>query len=158
LRISVRVRGLSLKKKSDRLKIVLDVAKRNEQKALDALAAKRRYRDQQQEQLDGLKSYYDQYMGTMKTNMQEGPMSVHSLQTYQSFVSQIDHAAEHQKNTLHIAQQEFELALQNWKIFHQKQKGMADLISRYKNEEEVVRDKKEQKLMEDDLTARRYQN
>jgi hypothetical protein len=35
---------------------------------------------------------------------------------------------------------------------------MADLISRYKNEEEVVRDKKEQKLMEDDLTARRYQN
>jgi flagellar FliJ protein len=146
-----------MKNKSERLKIVLDVAKRNEQKALDVLAAKRRYRDQQQEQLDGLKSYYDQYMGTMKSNMQEGPMSVHSLQTYQSFVSQIDHASEHQKHTLQIAQQEFELALQSWTSYHQKQKGMADLISRYKGEEEAVRDKKEQKSLEDDLTARRYQ-
>jgi len=146
-----------LKNKSDRLKIVLEVAQRNEKKALDALTAKRRYRDQQQEQLDGLKSYYDQYMGTMKANMQEGAMSVHSLQTYQSFVSQIDQATEHQKNTVQIAQQEFELALQNWTRYHQKQKGMADLISRYRNEEEVVRDKKEQKSLEDDLTARRYQ-
>lgn len=134
------------------------MAKRNEQKALDALASKRRYRDQQQEQLDGLKSYYDQYMGTMKANMQEGAMSVHSLQSYQSFVSQIDHAAEQQKNTLQIAQQEFELALQNWTSYHQKQKGMADLINRYKGEEDAVRDKKEQKQLEDDLTARRHQN
>lgn len=147
-----------MQSKSDRLKIVLDVAKRNEQKALDALAAKRRYRDQQQEQLDGLKSYYDQYMSTMKANMGEGAMSVHSLQTYQSFVSQIDHATEHQKNTLQIAQQEFDLALQNWTNYHQKQKGMADLIERYKSEEEVKRDKKEQKQLEDDLTARRYQS
>ena len=147
-----------MKTKTDRLKIVLDVAKRNEQKALDVLSGKRRYRDQQQEQLDGLKSYYDQYMGAMKTNMQEGAMSVHSLQTYQSFVSQIDQATEQQKNTLHIAQQEFELALQDWTQVHQKQKGMADLIQRYKTEEELVRDKKEQKQLEDDLTARRYQN
>jgi len=147
-----------MKNKSERLKIVLEVAKRNEQKALDALTAKRRYRDHQQEQLDGLRSYYDQYMGTMKTNMQGGAMSAHSLQTYQSFVSQIDQATEHQNHTLQIAQQEFELALQNWTSFHQKQKGMADLISRYKGEEETVRDKKEQKQLEDDLTARRNQN
>ncbi|MFT7373741.1 MAG: flagellar FliJ protein [Oleiphilaceae bacterium] len=146
-----------MKKKSDRLKIVLGVAKRNEQKALDALAGKRRYRDQQQEQLDGLKSYYDQYMVTMKANMQEGAMSVLSLQTYQSFVSQIDQAREHQKSTVQIAQQEFDLALQNWTIYHQKHKGMTDLISRYKSEEEAVRDKKEQKQLEDDLTARRRQ-
>ena len=147
-----------MKKKSDRLKIVLEVAQRNEKKALDALASKRRYRDQQQEQLDGLKSYYDQYIGTMKANMQEGAMSVHSLQTYQSFVSQIDQASAQQKNTLQIAQQEFELALQNWTSYHQKQKGMTDLIGRYKGEEEAIRDKKEQKQLEDDLTARRYQH
>ena len=90
--------------------------------------------------------------------MQNGPMSANSLQTYQSFVSQIEVATEHQKNTLQIAQQEFDLALQNWTNYHQKQKGMADLIGRYKGEEEVARDKKEQKILEDDLTARRYQN
>ena len=144
--------------KSDRLKIVLDVAQRNEKKALDILIAKRRYRDQQQEQLDGLKSYYDQYMTSMKSKMQEGTVSVHSLQTNQSFVSQIDQASEHQKNTLSIAQQEFDLALKNWTDLHQKQKGMADLIARYKREEEGVREKKEQKQLEDELTARRYQS
>jgi hypothetical protein len=35
---------------------------------------------------------------------------------------------------------------------------MADLIGRYKGEEETARDKKEQKHLEDDLTARRCQN
>jgi len=147
-----------LKKKSERLKIVLDVAKRNEQKALDALTGKRRYLDQQQEQLDGLKSYQVQYMTEMKTNMTGGSLSVQNLQTYQSFMSQIDQAIQQQKNTLQIAQQEYNLALENWTAYHQKRKGMFDLIDRYKGEEEVVRDKKEQKQLEDDLTARRYQN
>jgi len=144
-----------MKNKSERLKIVLDVAKRNEEKALDALTGKRRYRDQQLEQLDGLKSYHSQYMGTMKTEMTGGAMSVQSLQTYQSFMSQIDIAIEQQKNTLKIAQQEFDQALKNWTSYHQKRKGMSDLIDRYRQEEEIVREKKAQKHLEDDLTARR---
>jgi len=144
-----------MKNKSERLKIVLDVAKRNEEKALDALTGKRRYRDQQLEQLEGLKSYHSQYMGTMKTEMTGGSMSVQRLQTYQSFMSQIDMAIEQQINTLQIAQQEFDLALINWTNYHQKRKGMSDLIDRYRQEEEIVREKKAQKYLEDDLTARR---
>jgi flagellar protein FliJ len=144
-----------LKNKSERLKIVLDLAERTEKKAMDLLAGKRRYRDQQLEQLNSLKAYNEQYQDRIKQSM-NGTLAVESLQTYQIFLSQITQAIEQQGRTLSIAQQEFDIALKHWTTEYHKRKGMSDLIARYRTEEALLREKNTQKLLENDLSARRF--
>lgn len=144
-----------MKKKSDRLKIVLDLAARKEQAALDMLAKKRRYRDEQQTQLDSLKQYHAQYLADMKTNTTQVHNAL-SLQTNLHFLNQVDSAIQQQTNVVRIAEREFQLALTEWTALHQKRKGMADLITGYQKEEQAIADKKEQQQIESDLLSRRY--
>ena len=143
-----------MKKKSERLKIVLDLAARKEKAALEVLSRKKRYRDEQLAQLNNLKHYHSQYLEDMKRNVN----SVHnaiSLQSNLQFLSQIDQAILHQEGVLSIAEREYALALKHWSQFHQKRKGMGDLIDSYKNQEDQQADKKEQQQIESDLLSRR---
>ena len=147
----------ALKKKSERLKIVLDLALRKEQAAMDVLAKKRRYRDDQEEQCDNLKRYHSQYLEDMKQGVQKVHNAI-SLQANLHFLSQIDAAIQQQENVLKIADSEFSTAMEQWKLLHQKRKGMADLINNYKKDEMNVADKKEQLQIESDLLSRRYRS
>ena len=133
---------------------MLELAERNERAAMEALSSKRQYRDQQQEQLDHLRSYHSQYVNDMKKNM-AGSQNVSNLQANLQFMHQVDVAIQQQEGVTESAQKVFNLALDDWKALHQKTKGMADLIARYKNEELQVAEKKAQKQLEDDLQARR---
>jgi len=144
-----------LKRKSERLKVVLELAERNERAAMDVLSNKRRYRDDQQAQLDSLKSYHGQYVQDMKANM-TGVQDISRLQANLHFMNQVDLAINQQEGVLNVAQQEFDHTLKIWAQLHQKKKGMADLITRYQNEEIQLLEKKAQKQIEDDLLARRY--
>lgn len=122
---------------------------------MDLLAGKRRYRDQQLEQLNSLEAYNAQYQDSIKQSM-SGTLAAESLQTYQAFMSQITQAIEQQSRTLSVAQQEFDVALKYWTTEYHKRKGMSDLIARYRTEEELLREKNAQKILENDLSARRY--
>tara|TARA_B100000446_G_C10445955_1_gene303396 strand:- start:1 stop:441 length:441 start_codon:yes stop_codon:yes gene_type:complete len=145
-----------LKNKSDRLKVVLDLAARKEQSAMEVLAQKRRYRDEQQLQLTNLKQYHTQYLADIKQDANQVQNAV-SLQANLHFLSQIDAAINQQEGVIHIAEQELAKAMQEWTILHQKRKGMADLIAEYKKQETSFADKKEQQQIESDLLSRRYQ-
>ncbi len=145
-----------MKKKSDRLQIVLELATRKEQAAMDVLAKKRRYRDEQKNQLDNLKLYHSQYLEDMRSGTQQVHTAV-SLQANLHFLNQVDGAIQQQENVLKIAEREFTTALEQWKLLHQKRKGMADLILGFKNQELNEADKKEQQQIESDLLTRRYQ-
>ena len=123
-----------MKNKSDRLKIVLDLAARKEQSAMEVLAQKRRYRDEQQSQLTNLKQYHTQYLADIKQDVNHVQNAV-SLQANLHFLSQIDAAINQQEGVIHIAEQELSKAMQEWTILHQKRKGMADLIGEYKKQE-----------------------
>lgn len=140
-------------KKSIRMKVVLDLAQRNEAQALEKLAEKRKYRDAQSGQLLSLQNYHQQYMEEMSPKV-GGVSSVNQLQANLQFVNQIDQAIQQQERILQVAEKEFQIALEEWKALHQKRKGLADLIERYKNEEQVLADKLEQKQIEDMLTSR----
>ena len=144
-----------MKKKSERLKVVLDLAERKEHAAMDVLQQRRRYLDQQREQLESLKSYHQQYLDGIRQNM-SGASSVQKLQIYQGFLSQISKAIEQQTGTVQIAQREFDVALNAWKLLHQKRKGMADLIATYRQQELISAEKIIQKRLEDDFVARRF--
>lgn len=144
-----------MKKRSVRLKVVLELAERKEQAAMDVLQNKRRYLDQQQQQLQSLESYYQQYVDGVRRDMQ-GSLAIHTLQLSQGFMHQVGVAIEQQQGSVHIAQQEFDRALGVWKVAHQKRKGMFDLIERYRNEETIEAEKQIQKLLESDFVASRF--
>ena len=152
--MNINAKGESLKPKSQRLKVVLELAERNEQASMEVLSRKRQYRDQQQEQLEHLQSYHVQYVHDMKKGM-AGSQNVSNLQANLQFMNQVDIAIQQQEGVTENAQNAFNLALEEWKALHQKTKGMTDLITRYKNEELLLAEKKAQKQIEDDLQARR---
>ena len=144
-----------MKKKSERLKIVLDLAARKEKAALEVLSKRKRYRDEQLAQLNNLKQYHAQYLDDMKRNVSQVHNAV-SLQANLQFLSQIDQAILHQQGVMNIAEREYATALHNWTQFHQKRKGMGDLIDTFKHQEDQLADKKEQQQIESDLLARRF--
>lgn len=144
-----------MKKKSERLKIVLDLAARKEKAALEVLSKRKRYRDEQLAQLNNLKQYHAQYLEDMKRNVNQVHNAV-SLQTNLQFLSQIDQAILHQQGVLNIAEKEYASALNNWTQLHQKRKGMGDLIDTFRNQEDQQAEKKEQQQIESDLLARRF--
>lgn len=146
-----------MKKKSDRLKIVLDLAERKEKTAMEELSKKRRYRDEQLAQLENLKQYHFQYLEDIRTKTDQ-VHSTFSLQANLQFLTQVDAAIQQQENVFKIAEYEFSKASENWKILHQKRKGMSDLISGYKKSEMQIADKKEQQQIESDLLSRRYRS
>jgi|TARA_R110002049_G_scaffold73894_14_gene190819 flagellar FliJ protein len=146
-----------LKKKSDRLKIVLDLAERKEKAAMEELSKKRRYRDEQLAQLENLKQYHFQYLDDIRTKTDQ-VNSTFSLQANLQFLTQVDAAIQQQENVLKIAEYEFSSSSENWMVLHQKRKGMSDLIESYKKSELQVADKKEQQQIESDLLSRRYRS
>jgi flagellar FliJ protein len=143
-----------LKKKSERLKVVLEQAERKEQLALEKLTGSRKYLDAQLSQLQGLRGYHQQYLDDMKRNM-SGVQDVNHLQSNLKFMAQIDVAIKQQQSVIGVAQKEYDKVLALWTELHQKKKGMSDLIVRYKNDELLINEKKEQKQIEDDLLSRR---
>lgn len=144
-----------MKKKSERLKIVLDLAARKEKAALEVLSKRKRYRDEQLAQMNNLKQYHAQYLEDMKRNVNHVHNAV-SLQANLQFLNQIDQAILHQQGVLNIAEREYSIALNNWTQLHQKRKGMGDLIGNFKQQEDQIADKKEQQQIESDLLARRF--
>ena len=144
-----------MKKKSERLKIVLDLAARKEKAALEVLSKRKRYRDEQLEQMNNLKQYHAQYLADMKRNVNQVHNAV-SLQANLQFLNQIDQAILHQQGVLNIAEREYGNALSIWTQLHQKRKGMGDLIDNFKHQEEQQADKREQLQIESDLLARRF--
>ena len=140
-------------KKSQRMKVVLDQAERNEQAALEQMTAALRYLDDQKAQLVNLKDYHAQYMADMRHG-QGTVLSVSQLQSNLHFVNQIDLAIQQQRLTVEQAQKAFDTCKEKWSAMHHKTKGLLDLISRYQNEERVLADKQEQKQLEDALQAR----
>jgi flagellar FliJ protein len=146
-----------MKKKSERLKIVLDLAARKEKAALELLSKRKRYRDEQLAQLNNLKHYHAQYLDDMKNKVSQVHNAI-SLQSNLQFLSQIDQAILHQEGVLAIAEREYAQALKNWTQLHQKRKGMGDLIDNFKQQEDQVADKKMQQQIESDLLARRFRS
>lgn len=136
---------------------MLDLAVRKETAAMEELAKKRRYQEEQKAQLDNLKRYHSQYLDDMKNGIKQVHNAV-NLQANLHFLSQVDAAINQQENVLKIADREFNTARGIWMALHQKRKGMADLILNYKKEESAEADKKEQQQIESDMLSRRFRS
>lgn len=144
-------------KKSDRLRLVFDLAERKEQAAKERLAKAKNYLEQQLNQQNMLASYREQYLLELKGRMQ-GVASVAQLMSNQNFIRQLDQAIEQQASVVENARSAFERYRDEWRTLHEKSKGIHDLLDRTLKEEQWQQEKRLEKQMEDDfLTRRRFQ-
>lgn len=144
-----------MKPKSKRLKLVCDLAARKEALALDHLRQARRALDLQQQQLDDLHNYHQQYMQSMKQSLR-GQIDIQKIQVFQGFVAQIQAAIEQQQGLVARARQLFGRSSQVWQTCHQKRKAYEDLIAKYRQQEAATAEKALEKRIEDDFLTRRH--
>jgi flagellar FliJ protein len=148
---------MSKPSKSSRIQLVLELAQRKENTAMEALGRAKTYFNQQQQQKRMLDEYRTQYLADLKGSM-TGRSSVTQLMSYQGFIKQLDQAIDQQLLVVKQAEGEFERCKQEWLSCHQKTKGMGDLVTKLQAMEAAQREKQIDKMLEDDFLARRRSN
>lgn len=140
-------------KRSQRMSLVLDLAKRKEETALKALQKANAYVAEQKKMLDDLSAYQAEYLDRIRSEGGTG-LSVARMQSYQNFLSQLSTAIAQQKQRLASAEQKALEVRRQWQLLHEKQRGMRKFVDQCVEEEVKAADKKEQQMI-DELSQRK---
>lgn len=140
-------------KRSQRMSLVLDLAKRKEDTALKALQKANAYVAEQKKMLDDLSGYQAEYLDRIRSEGGAG-LSVARMQSYQNFLSQLSTAIAQQKQMLASAEQKALEVRRQWQLLHEKQRGMRKFVDQCVEEEVKAADKKEQQMI-DELSQRK---
>lgn len=140
-------------RRSKRLQVVLELAKRKEDEALKAMQASQTNLNQQNEKLQELVRYQQEYQQALRNAFSSGATAANCA-TYQHFLSQVGGAIEQQQLVVTLAEEQLDKARKHWQSLYEKQKGMGGLIDRFRDEEDVEIEKKEQKMI-DELSQRK---
>ncbi|MGN0921460.1 MAG: flagellar export protein FliJ [Cellvibrio sp.] len=139
--------------RSSRMAIVLNLAQKEEENAAQSLNIARQQLLIEQEQLQQLDDYRNQYLADYSVS--SAPRNAQQLINYSSFIQRIDQLKLEQSQKVERAERVVVKAQTVWQQLYQKRKSIADLIERYKVEEQLAIDKKLQKEI-DDLTTQRF--
>ena len=135
-------------KPSKRLQTVLRLAKLKEQRAAESLANSIREvaaHEQQQQQLEQYKvEYGDQFYRSL-----EGALTAGQLANFQRFYNELEFAGETQQERRVLAEEQQELARQQWQQQYARQKNMEALIERKEQLEQREEDNKLQREQDD---------
>lgn len=132
--------------RSKRLAIVLELAERELEAAAQAFEKARRFCLEEEQKLTQLEDYYADYQQAFASG---GSMRVQDLMKQRNFLEQLAQAKRQQQGAIRTAQLNLEGKRQAWQKCHLKHKNMAELISRYRAEEDAVMAKKEQKMLDE---------
>lgn len=140
-------------RRSKRLQVVLELAKRKEDEALKAMQSSQNNLNQQNEKLQELIRYQQEYQQALRDAFSTGATAANCA-TYQHFLSQVGGAIEQQQLVVTLAEEQLDKARKHWQSLYEKQKGMGGLIDRFRDEEDLEIEKKEQKMI-DELSQRK---
>lgn len=140
-------------RRSKRLQVVLELAKRKEDEALKAMQSSQNNLNQQNEKLQELIRYQQEYQQALRDAFSTGATAANCA-TYQHFLSQVGGAIEQQQLVVTLAEEQLNKARKHWQSLYEKQKGMGGLIDRFRDEEDLEIEKKEQKMI-DELSQRK---
>lgn len=134
--------------RSRRLAVVLTLEERKEQEALEKLGEARKQVDAQQQQIDDLNRYQQEYRDHIRRN-QQGVVSVSRLQAWQAFVTQLDQVLHQQHKQMDALQHRFEEARKLWQTAWERRRGMEKYIESCRLQEQREQDLREQKLSDE---------
>lgn len=135
-----------MKKTSERLKIVLTLAKLREKLAAEKLAETIRQAQLQRDQVSQLRSFQQEYKNQFIETGSKGASPL-QLKNFQSFFKNLELAVESQQLQLSNSESNQEQARDNWRYHYSKQKNMEKLIEKkvlYENQEVEKRLQSEQ--------------
>lgn len=138
-------------KRSQRLLVVVDMAKRAESEAAEFLAQAQNQLNGEAQRLRELDEYYAQYEQT-QTQLRGG-VNASDIEKIRTFLQQLANAKQAQKMQVERMNDLFRKAKEKWQECHLKHKLMCDMVERMRLEEQAVFDKLEQKLLDEWFTS-----
>lgn len=135
-------------KKSQRLKVIVDLNADNEKKALDGLGKAQRKKQELQVQLENLQQYRLEYTDQYQAMSEKG-VNISQLLEFRAFIDKLDKAINEQKQTVLDMDNNLSFARKNWERWHQKTKSLQKVCKSALREEDKQDDKREQNEQDD---------
>jgi flagellar FliJ protein len=136
------------KKKSERLKVVLNLAQRKEDVAARQLGEALTALEQGKQQLELLNEYRNDNQEHIR-QVGKGHATGSQLHRHQMFLQQIETAISQQSDRLNSLTQRVEGIKKSWQQLHYRRKAIGDHVQDIKREENRLVEKKNQLEMDD---------
>jgi flagellar FliJ protein len=138
-------------KKSQRLKVIVDLNAENEKKALQELGKTQTKKQELQKQLKDLKQYRQEYNDQCQS-ISEAGVNIAKLLEFRSFVSKLDKVIEDQEKAISTMEGKLIFVRKTWERQHHKTKSLQKVCDSAKVEEVKQEDKREQNEQDERAT------
>ncbi|XOZ33889.1 flagellar export protein FliJ [Halomonadaceae bacterium KBTZ08] len=142
-----------MKRRSQRLQVVLDMEDRKEQAARERFQAAQQELAQQQQRLDELESYHEEYQNQIRSEA-SGTTTAARLQAGQQFISQLVAAIAQQQQQVDRHKETVEQARQQWQQARERREGMKRYIETCRQREAREDERQEQKALDEAANQR----
>ncbi|SBS26414.1 Flagellar FliJ protein [Marinomonas spartinae] len=142
-----------MKPKSQRVQLLIDLAKRKEEAIARQLANDRAKVEYDKNKLNELKEYAGQY----ESERNLLGLSPYLTTNYQHFVDRVQQAIHQQEAAIGRSEQQADMTMRGWQEAKVKTQSMDWLKNKYKKIEQAQEDRKEQQ-QNDELSMRRFFN
>ncbi|MGM0449872.1 MAG: flagellar export protein FliJ [Pseudomonadota bacterium] len=143
-----------MKRRSQRLQVVLDVEDRYEQAARERFQAAQQALAEQQQRLEELERYHSEYQQQIRQDA-SGTTSAARLQAGQQFISQLVSAMAQQQQQVDRYRATADEARKKWQQARERREGMARYIETCRQREAREDERREQKAL-DEAANQRY--
>lgn len=130
-------------KRSKRLQAIVDLHLLQEKDALQIMGSCQRKLEEQQKQLDHLKTYQQEYLAKLAERQKVG-LNVSQLLEFRAFAEKLDKAIEGQRQAVLLQEREFRRTQAKWEECHQRTKSLEKLSEIALAEEIKLENKREQ--------------
>ncbi|KUJ75464.1 hypothetical protein AVO42_09080 [Thiomicrospira sp. XS5] len=138
--------------KLERLRVLVDLAQDELDKAQDVFVTVRSQRDEYQMQLDSLLEYHSDYVGQLTKSRDT---SVMQLQTMQAFLDKVTSAIHSQTQQVRQLDEVVEKAHAEWLEKRVRHQSLEKLCQKIEKDHHAKLEKQEQKLL-DELASQRF--
>ena len=136
--------------RSERMRIVVKLASDEEEAAASIFEEKNHMLTKENERMDELREFYASYESKMLSKKQG--VNINEIRDARVFLERLAQVQKGQQLQIQQAQRDVEHAKLVWHQCYLKKKNLVELVSRYREGEQVQIDKMEQKIMDDWVT------
>lgn len=141
-------------KRSQRFKPIHNLAQQSEDVAAQTLGKIQRELSEHHEKLSELMKYYQDYQARYNEQATKG-MSIIQVQSYQSFISQLEIAIKQQKEHIIRVSEACNSSRAEWTVERQKTQVLKKVMNRYEKQEQQVSNRQEQRR-NDEFVANQF--
>lgn len=145
---------MATKKRSERLQVLLKLARMREESAARTLADHSEKLQQARRQGQQLTQYQSEYAQQFSSRAAQS-MSMRDLRNFQGFFHQLDNVQAQQQQLVALRDHEREQARQEWLQLYNRRRVLDQIRERSRQQEEAVRERKLQAEF-DDRAARNF--